>query len=217
MNMNNAIIDKILTKHDKELRNRGYGDNDIAHFKDYLSTIRNKDLLDIFSIDKIINGCKKWDKKLQSQAQELYEQDSDIEVIDSKGGYALVKLLTRNAYQVEGKLMQNCVAQYFDKDCEIYSVRDNYNKPHITFEVRKNEIVQIRGKNNGRPIGKYIDTMVYFLKRFKFDERELVNQFDLELVSELFEKGYLKYLADTGQVDNRSKFLTINNKRYIVI
>lgn len=57
----------------------------------------------------------------------------------------------------EGQILHHCVGtyakRYSDGETNIFTIRkiDNLDKPYFTLELRKNEIVQIHGKNNCNP------------------------------------------------------------------
>jgi hypothetical protein len=133
---------------------------EIEHIIDYLaqSTIKQMDRV---TYEQAKNKSELWVKKLQSEAEKIKETKDDVEVIhDFKDGFKIVKLVGRNAYLREGKLMRNCVASYYGKDIEIYSLRDKFNKPHCTMEKDQ----QIKGKGNGDIHPKYVKYIIKFLE-----------------------------------------------------
>ena len=94
-----------------------------------------------------VEKSKKWVEKLNQRAQKVVELDEDVELVKSfDGGFRLVKLKGKAAFDYEGKSMSHCVASYYNKkDCAIYSLRDAKNKPHCTIEVT-GKIVSIKLK-----------------------------------------------------------------------
>ena len=106
--------------------------------------------------------AEKWIKKLSSNVSKIDEVvGKDFEVVlDFEDGFRFVKLISKEAYTREGALMSHCVASYFGRNVEIYSLRDSSNKPHCTIE----KDTQIKGKGNGDIHPKYIDYVVRFLE-----------------------------------------------------
>ena len=133
---------------------------EIEHIIDYLaqSTIKQMDRV---TYEQAKNKSELWVKKLQSEAEKIKETKDDVEIIhDFKDGFKIVKLVGKNAYLREGKLMRNCVASYYGKNTEIYSLRDKFNKPHCTMEKDQ----QIKGKGNGDIHPKYVKYIIKFLE-----------------------------------------------------
>jgi hypothetical protein len=111
----------------------------------------------------LIEKKNKRHKKLQeTSSKDIEVEGTDYEVIlDFKDGFKFVKLLSESCYQREGKLMSHCVASYYGRSVEIYSLRDSSNNPHCTIEKDR----QIKGKGNGKIDLKYIDYVVKFLEK----------------------------------------------------
>ena len=105
--------------------------------------------------------AEKWNKAQQKKGCKIDETKKDTEVVlDFKDGFKFVKLVGKAAYEREGFLMNHCVASYFGKSVEIFSLRDKDNMPHCTVEKDQ----QIKGKGNGDIHPKYIDYVVRFLE-----------------------------------------------------
>ena len=137
--------------------------------------------------------ANEWSESNQKKGRGLIDTDNDIETIhDFLDGTKIVKLLTKQAYQREGFLMNHCVGGYsLNDNVHIYSYRDEKNMPHATFEVQKNnnEIVQIKGKGNGAIHPKYIYPILAFLKSIGMDVRK----------DDMFNLGY--YYIDKEHID----------------
>lgn len=115
-----------------------------------------------------------WTKKNQKLGKDLVEEDGDTEVfMDLGDGMRIVKLLTSNAFKREGFLMRHCVGSYSPESASIYSLRDQANDPHVTFEVTRDgeTIQQIKGKGNGCIHPRYIDSTLKFLKSIGLEIR----------------------------------------------
>lgn len=110
----------------------------IEHIIDYLVSDESPLNLVKMSYDAANKNAQKWTKKLIKKGEHIKESKSDIKIIhDFKDGFKIVQLIGKKAYEREGYLMRNCVASYFGKSTEIYSLRDKDNMPHATFEVEK--------------------------------------------------------------------------------
>jgi hypothetical protein len=135
--------------------------SDFEHIIDYL-VFKNFDDLSWTSYDLLLNKSNKWIKQLSKNVVRIDEEEGiDIKtVLDFEDGFRFVKLISEKSYKREGSLMSHCVASYYNRNVEIFSLRDNFNKPHCTIE--KN--MQIKGKGNGDISPKYVDYVVKFLE-----------------------------------------------------
>ena len=173
----------------------------LNHTIDYFNSLDDIDLKKIYKepVETIKKKVAEWDtflKKQQAKEPVLKQTDKDIQVVKSwSGGFNIVKLLSKAAYETEGNLMGHCVgsAGYFDrKDITIYSLRDSRNEPHVTMEVRGyfqpenielvKGIKQIKGKENKAPIEKYRPYVIQFI-----DDNKLVIKEDGENI------GYVEW------------------------
>ena len=72
-----------------------------------------------------------------------------------KNGYYVVAPKNSNDLKLEGDVLNHCVASYIkrviDGECLIYFLRTNKEESLITFEVRHNTIVQVKGLHNRKP------------------------------------------------------------------
>ena len=102
-----------------------------------------------------------WVEVMNKKGAEIEEGQEDTEVVlDFGDGFKFVRLIGENAYKREGVLMRHCVASYYGRDVEVYSLRDAKNRPHCTIE----KDIQIKGKGNGSICPKYIDYVIRFLE-----------------------------------------------------
>jgi hypothetical protein len=131
------------------------------HIIDFL-IYKDFDNLNWANYDLLLEKSKKWIKQLSQNVIRIDEEYGiDIgTVLDFEDGFRFVKLISEKAYRREGSLMSHCVASYYGREVEIYSLRDEFNKPHCTIE----KDVQIKGKGNGDIHPKYIDYVVRFLE-----------------------------------------------------
>lgn len=88
--------------------------------------------------------------------------------------WTIVKITESEDLRVEGNLMGHCVGGYSsyvkNGTSEIYSLRDISNNPHVTIEVKKNKVAQIQGKQNKKPIMKYMELLFVWLKNTTFSK-----------------------------------------------
>ena len=87
--------------------------------------------------------------------------------------YSVVAPTCSNDLKKEGDNLNHCVASYIkrviDGDCLIYFLRKDKKESLITFEVRHNTIVQVRGLHNRKPTKDEIDALKDFAKYRKME------------------------------------------------
>lgn len=148
----NTILPKRLLENQED-------QTEIEHILDYLYNNQKVDISKI-GYKTIKEKAEKWNKKLQ--AIKVKDDSDGIEtILDFGDGFRFVKLISKDSYEKEGKMMSHCVASYYGRDVEIYSLRDSRNNPHCTIEKDR----QIKGKGNGKIDPKYIDYVVKFLEK----------------------------------------------------
>jgi hypothetical protein len=85
--------------------------------------------------------------------------NSDDDIKDDylfSNGYKIVKIITKDAMNKESKNMKNCLHGIDVDDGEsFYSLRDAFNRSHVTINVVSNEILQIKGKANSMVRNRY--------------------------------------------------------------
>ena len=83
-------------------------------------------------------------------------------------GYFVVAPKNTDDLKKEGDNLNHCVASYIkrviDDECLIYFLRKNKEESLITFEVRHNTIVQVRGMHNRKPSEKEVSALKEFAK-----------------------------------------------------
>ena len=148
-----------------------------------------------------------WMNANKKKGADLTDSSKDIKnFMKFKDGSRIVKR--------EGNLMSHCLGGYdIRKDFDIYSLRDEKNLPHATFEVAKDqkEFLQIKGKGNGPIHPKYIDRVLAFLKKLGFDLRP----------TDMVNLGY--YRVDPVHLDlvknkigKNEKLVQLNKEFYVV-
>ena len=134
------FVEKILPKH---LKDHPEDQTEIETVLDYLYSNPNVDVSEI-GYSTLVEKTQKWHNKLASQASKDTETEGTDYVVekDFGDGFRFVRLVSKDAYVREGKLMSHCVASYYGRDAKIYSLRDKKNLPHCTVEQDK----QVKGK-----------------------------------------------------------------------
>jgi hypothetical protein len=83
-------------------------------------------------------------------------------------GYIVVAPKDSTDLKKEGDNLNHCVASYIkrviDGECLIYFLRKDKEESLITFEVRHNTIVQVRGLHNRKPTTNEINALQNFAK-----------------------------------------------------
>jgi len=140
---------------------------EVEHIIDYLISDAAPTRLRKMSYDQAKDSAEKWTKANQKKGRDIVDGPEDIESIHDFGdGSAIVKLISKKAYEREGFLMSHCLGGYDPGRTTIYSYRDKDNQPHATFEVTSDgeQITQIKGKGNGPIHPRYIEPILAFLK-----------------------------------------------------
>ena len=136
-----------------------------------------KKLFKFSNLEGIMNEANKAIIKRSNETPVIKISDGD-ELLEKElsDGWYIVRLLTPAALDYESSIMQHCVGHgiYDSKVMSgkviILSLRDRYNKPHVTIEVNPQDecINQIRGKQNQRPIPKYARNVRMFIKQSNY-------------------------------------------------
>ncbi|MGW8169668.1 MAG: hypothetical protein ACWGHH_06655 [Sulfurovaceae bacterium] len=166
--------------------------DEIEHIIDYLVSDKAPKRLKSMSYEEARTNTEKWNKALIKKGKNIIEIESDVEVIKDYGdGFKMVKLVGQKAFEREGFLMRHCVASYYGKDTEIYSLRDDKNMPHCTIEKDQ----QIKGKGNGSIHPNYIMYIVEFLEEIGMNvsdnEMKNLGYVNVESVKEVADFGKL--------------------------
>lgn len=138
------------------------------------------------SVDDAIKKSEEWNEILAKRAIDQ-ETEEDYRVIKKDGLFTWVELLSQKALEKETHYMSHCVGDpqmgYADAikqgRCQIISLRDSSNKPHVTIEVKGDEIEQVQGHGNKAVAPKYLplcyDFINHTLKPKHADTSILVN------------------------------------------
>ncbi len=137
-----------------------------------------------------------WGKASKAKEKEVARAKDGVDTIhEYDDGFQWVDVKAAGALKREGSRMGHCVGGYCDSVASgavsIFSLRDPKNSPHVTVEIRKNAIWQIKGKGNERPVDKYIPYV-----------NDLVTRLGLKVKSDL---------QNTDLVDSGNGYVDINN------
>ena len=87
--------------------------------------------------------------------------------------YMVIKPKNSNDLKQEGDNLNHCVASYIkrviDGECLIYFLREQKDESLITFEVRNDRVVQIKGKHNRKPTKEELKAIQEFAKYRKME------------------------------------------------
>jgi hypothetical protein len=185
--------------------------SEVEHVLDYLNSDAAPARLRKMSYKQAKAAAEKWNAALVKKGKNIREDEADVETfIDFGDGFRFVKLVGQSAFQREGSLMGHCVASYYGRNCEIYSLRDADNMPHCTIE-KNGGIEQIKGKGNGHIHPRYVAYVVKFLEQVGMRIRE----------GEMAHLGYVlaskAYLHAAGLVYERVPTFDFNDKTWLYI
>jgi hypothetical protein len=146
----------------------------IEHCLDFVYS--NKKKFKKIWLKTILEKADAWSKKIQDNASKT---DNEIEWVDYEvvkdfwDWFKFVKLISKQCYEREWKLMSHCVWSYYWRDVNIYSLRDHKNLPHATIEEEN----QVKGKWNQSVDNKYFWYCIKFLEEMWFSiwENEMKN------------------------------------------
>ena len=209
------VISWIESNLSKHLKDHPENQTEIEKILDYLLSDTSPKTLSAMTYEQAKSNTEKWEKALIKKGEHIKETEKDTEVVhDFKDGFKIVKLVGKNAFEREGYLMSHCVISYFDKNDEIYSLRDKNNMPHCTMSKGSN---QVKGKGNGSIHPLYVGYVVKFLeisgmtvgdnemKNLGYVNVEEVMKNEKDLVfPNLFNKKYF-YANDLQKVKNKDR------------
>jgi len=160
----------------------------LAHIIHYFKSLSDHDRKKIVKkpYDQVYQEVAQWDKDLaaQERSDTKLKEGTDYEVLYKDGYYTWVELSTKAAYECEGEGMGHCVGGYDpeEENSTIISLWDKKGDPHVTIEIQRygdsqgpwvsdahediQEIVQIKGKRNEAPVGKYKEITARFVKKW---------------------------------------------------
>ncbi|MDW2995412.1 MAG: PcfJ domain-containing protein [Alphaproteobacteria bacterium] len=135
------------------------------------------------TFEMALSAAHAWHEKIAAGLKDRLKSKEMLEkslqgvefVMELPGNMAAYKLTTSAALDFESEYMGHCVGSggydngVADGTTQIYSIRDERGEPHVTFEVRGNSIKQVKGKQNKRPVAKYMPAVQAFVHANNFD------------------------------------------------
>lgn len=175
LNSSQDVISWLETAVSAALKKEKIKEDEVEHIIDWMcSSDAPKRLLKMSVVDAK-RKAHEWSEKNKKKGHGLEDSPDDLSTFMTfDDGFKIVELLTQKAYQREGSLMSHCLGGYSVKsNVSMYSLRDEKNNPHCTFEVSKDgeSVLQIKGKGNGSIHPKYVYKVIYFLKKNGMDIR----------------------------------------------
>jgi hypothetical protein len=178
----------------------------MAHVIDWLtsSRLRNEDwlsrlddqgrpvkLMKFGTFEQMVNEADKATRKWRNEGHGVEPEVGSKAVHDAGDGYVIYRLSTPEALDHEGRLMGHCVGEgAYDYGLQsnflaVYSLRDRFGKSHVTIEIDnvKDEVLQIKGKQNEPPKADYMRRLIGWKgvgQGMKIDKDELPARFAID-------------------------------------
>lgn len=137
---------------------------------------RPKKLMKFGSLEQITQEADKAMLKAARRLSTINLVEGDEELFaELEDGFHIVRLLTPAALDRESAEMQHCIGNGgYDENLEsgdyfYLSLRDKGGKAHATLEVHEGAVVQLQGKQNTLPIREYIDRLIPFIRKSKYE------------------------------------------------
>ncbi|MEX0315105.1 MAG: hypothetical protein AB3N18_13085, partial [Allomuricauda sp.] len=123
MQASQEVVSWVSTNLSNHLKKSEENQTEIEHIIDYLASDKAPKRLKKMSYAQAKSNTDKWNKSLIKKGSKIKEDESDVEtVLELDNGFRWVKLVRESAYKREGFLMRHCVASYYGKGVEIYSL-----------------------------------------------------------------------------------------------
>jgi len=138
-----------------------------------------------YSFEDALENSKIWHEEnfsIKKTENEISEDEDPTIIYRCKDKKHFFKLLTPFDLKDEGDMMGNCIGGYGEKvkngKSIIISLRDDKNMPHVDIEIdaRTGESLQVRGKKNEDPVGKYKSLIVEYVIHIMKEESDIDNE-----------------------------------------
>lgn len=157
-----------------ETINQGYSRirNFIEELRDYLRMCKQDDIKPTLYSSYLKQThditSRNHNVKVEKEKEQIFQSKyKDFKPYKGKQ-YMVIAPKDSNDLKKEGDTLNHCVASYIkrviDGECLIYFLRINKDESLITFEVRHNDIVQVRGLHNRKPTDSEIRALKDFAK-----------------------------------------------------
>lgn len=160
------------TPHQVQLANNF--SNEIDTVLDWKREVQNINLNE-YSFKKAIKEATKFQKSLFVPNENGLKNTN---VVLDCGDFKWVQLVNSGDCKEEGSVMGHCIgnsshSQRISSGVSIaFSLRDKYNKPHLTVETysKDKRIFEFKGHSNSSPKPEYLDYFVELNKKYNFSE-----------------------------------------------
>lgn len=136
--------------------------------RDWSNDVRPR--LASFSLIQAFQASEEWHRAIAGKGKGLVYDNTGAVVHEWDDRWTMRTVTSPNDLKVEGSVMQHCVASYdravANGMSRIFSLRDPNNMPHVTIELRgkTDEVVQVQGKQDKRPIREYRERVAEWLQ-----------------------------------------------------
>ena len=195
--------------------------NKLPHYVDYLNSAQSKKRFDRMTWEELGKQVDEWDSWLEKKALDGDDPHGCSLTNELSDGWVAMELKTSKALYYEGGTMGHCVGSYGDKiesgKSIIYSLRDKRFNSHITVElnVERNEVVQIQGKSNKKPIEKYHKYLFEFIVQNKFNiSSGIIKKYNVRQVGAKMvpnDRNYIKELISYINSDSNGGVLDLSD------
>jgi hypothetical protein len=127
-------------------------------------------------IPKVENLDVLYNKANDYFSRGIYKDASSTEgmklVMECTKGFKWYQLQTREAFEREGKILQNCIGRVYtaqrcaDDGTSIVILRDKNQNTHVAMRLRGGEVQEMKGKNNKPPMLMYMPPLREFFDKF---------------------------------------------------
>lgn len=151
-------------KDNPNIKNR---EGDILMILDWKKEIQDVNLND-FTFDTALQEARKLHGIMFKENNNSLKNKN---VVLDLGNYKWVQLLTQEDCQEEGNAMGHCVGGHsgiWREKSYAFSLRDEFNRPHLTLEARRENgvIFEFKGRNNGVPKAEYLQCYIELARKF---------------------------------------------------
>lgn len=178
-----------MTKHDKILfwidhnlnnflkKNTYYTDIEISITLDWLNNHAPEKVfnqIQKLSVDSAASQALSHHQKELSKHNYENKQDECLTVEKFNNGFSIVQLKKETSFFKESTFMRNCLFQSkpdesdpYDGLSYFFSLRDEDNKPHVSFHIQNQCLIQIKGFANSKIKFKYAELIAPWLNKNK--------------------------------------------------
>lgn len=181
-----------------------YNHDEVQHICDYMNSLiartdrnltelekeeellkeRQRNALFRISYEDMNEKAHHWVTQMNRKA--ALEEDGDgIDNVWDDGNFNVVKVISAQSLSREGAIMKHCVGGYGYAEqvakgtTQIYSVRNNENKPLCTMDISKGRVNQVKGWANDKTPPEIHGVIYKFITNYLGMSLDKVNKYDL--------------------------------------